>query len=78
MFTSASTFFSRLTEVEKAAIRGAATPDRLDWLFYARHRFELAGSEAAARKTFDSAVKLINESFAQTSQSDQFGRTWAF
>lgn len=78
MFSSAKIFVARLTEVEKAAIRGATNPDRLDWLFQARHRHELVGTDKAARKIFDEAVASVLSAFTENSQSDSFGRTWAF
>jgi hypothetical protein len=77
MFKSPEIFFSRLSEVEKARIRGA-NEDRLDFLFRTVHRPELIGSDKVARATFDKACAMIEAAYAEASASDKFGRTWAF
>lgn len=78
LFKSATLFIARLTEVEKSRIRGAINEDRLDWIFQNKHAIELAGSDKIKRATFDEAVKLVNEAYTLNSQSNVFGRTWAF
>ncbi len=72
MFKTAALFVARLTEVEKSALRGASNPDRLNWLFDTKHANEVT------RTAFDEAVVELNETYRINSQSDQFGRTWAF
>lgn len=72
MFKSAALFIARLTEVEKGIIREAKNPDRLDWIFQNKHKYEVG------QKIFDQAVIEMNETYIINSQSDQFGRTWAF
>jgi len=73
MFKTAALFIARLTEVEKSAIRGALTADRLDWIYQVKHKNELA-----SRKVFDEAKAELDATYAENSKSDQFGRTWAF
>lgn len=78
MFKSAKLFVARLTEVEKTRIRALKTEDGLRWLFFALHRSEIAGSDAAGLKLFAEARDLILTEYQTLSASDQFGRTWAF
>lgn len=77
MFKSAKLFAARLSEVEKSKIRGA-TEDGLHWLFFAKHRSEIAGSDEAGLKLMYEARDLILNDYAAASESLQFGRTWAF
>lgn len=63
---------ARLTEVEKISLR-RASEDRLHWLFHNQYFAELK-SEADLQKV----QADLNATYAVKSQSNEFGRTWAF
>ena len=77
MFTTAEHFLERLTEVEKATIRGAS-PGKLDWLFYNIHRHEFKLDVDSAKSVFDNACDLVIEQFVNYGKQAGFGKTWRF
>lgn len=77
MFSTAEHFVERLTEVEKATIRGAAV-GQLDWLFYNIHQHEFKLDQVAAKSVFDRACSLVNDQFSAYSTQTGFGKTWRF
>lgn len=77
MFSTAEHFIERLTEVEKATIRGATT-GQLDWLFHNIHRHEFKLDIEEAKNIFNTACLLVNDQFASYSAETGFGKTWRF
>jgi hypothetical protein len=62
MFTNASVFASRLSEVEKITIRGSSD-DGLDHLFHNFYKYEFNLNEVEAKCVFRQAVELIMLNF---------------
>ena len=76
MFTSSAPFFARLSEVEKCAIRGAQTQERLEYLFDVKHRFEFDLSATEAHAVFIDAVNLVRDEYTSKGTETGFGLTW--
>ena len=77
MYKTAPLLFARLTEVEKLVIR-AASEGTIEWLFHARYKREIVGSEAASLKVFNETIRLIQEDHRAKASADSFGLTWKF
>lgn len=78
MFTEATTFARRLSEVEKITVRAADTEDRISHLFSVVHRHEINLDDTAGRAMFVEAKRFLDTQFATESANTGFGNTWKF
>lgn len=78
MYKTVELFVARLTEVEKIIIRHATSEDRMNYLFYANHAFEIDLKPEAGLKLFYKAREILMADFIKASEALVFGNTWKF